>query len=85
MTAMTVTPEIVRVAFLRKTGRSLRFCCGFSWAIISGLDGICLRWCLAAVLVFSWCRSFCVGFFRSIKASMISCMASSKSDLDIRF
>ncbi len=84
MTAMAVMPEIVRVFFRRRIGSSFLFCCGLSAAMISALLGMCLRWCLAAVLAFSWCKSASLGFFRSIKASVISCMASSKSVLDIR-
>jgi hypothetical protein len=40
MTAMTVTPEMVRVVFLSKTGRSLGFSFGANAAIISAFDRI---------------------------------------------
>lgn len=40
MTAITVTPEIARVAFLRRSGRSFFFSSAFSLAIISAFDGI---------------------------------------------
>ena len=49
MTATIVTPEIVRVGFLRRNGRSLRFSFGCSEVIISGLEGMRSRWCLAAI------------------------------------
>ena len=84
MTAMIVTPEIVRVFFLRRIGRSLRFCCGFSAAIISVLEGTCLRWCLAAVRVLSRFTSSWVGLGRRIKSAMISCVASSEFDVTIQ-
>ena len=84
MTAMTVTPEIVRVAFLRRMGKSLRFCFGVKAAIISGLEGTWSRWCLAAVRVLSWFTSCCVGLGRSIKAAMISFTALSKFDVSIQ-
>ena len=72
MTATMVTPEIVRVGFLRRIGRSLRFSFGFSWVMISGLEGICWRWCLAAVWVLIRWMSVWVGDGRSISASIIS-------------
>jgi len=76
MTAMTVTPEMVRVAFLRSNGRILRLCCVLSCAIISALDWTLMRWCFAAVRAFSLCRSFCVGLLSFIRQSMISLAAS---------
>jgi len=76
MTAMMVTPEIVRVAFRRRIGRSLRLCLGVNAAIISGFDGTCFRWCLAAVLALRRLTSSWLGLGRSSKAAMISFMAS---------
>ena len=72
MTAMMVTPEIVRVGFLRRIGRSLRFSFGFSEVITSGLEGIVLRWCFAAVWFLIRWMSFCVGDGMSMSAFIIS-------------
>ena len=72
MTATMVTPEIVRVGFLRRIGRSLRFSLGSSEAIISGLEGMRSRWCLAAIWVLIRLMSVWVGEGRSISASIIS-------------
>jgi hypothetical protein len=41
--AITATPEIVRVAFLRKTGMSFLFSSGFNTLIIAGLGGTLSR------------------------------------------
>ena len=51
MTATTVTPEMVRVVFLRKMGRSLRLSSGFNVLINSAFDSIRESWCLAAIWV----------------------------------
>ena len=72
MTATTVTPEIVRVGFFCRIGRSLRFSLGCSEAITSGLEGMRSRWCLAAIWVLIRVTSFWVGEGRSISASIIS-------------
>ena len=72
-----VTPEIVRVAFLRRTGRSLRFSFCVSACIISALEGMRSSWCLAAVWVLMRFTSSCVGEGRSIRALMISRVALS--------
>ena len=72
MTAMIVTPEFVRVGFLVRIGRSLRFSFGWSEAIISGLEGICWRWCLAAVWVLILWMSFWVGCGSCISVLIIS-------------
>jgi hypothetical protein len=77
MTATTVTPEIVRVAFLRKTGRSLSFSLGFNACMISALEGTRLAWCSAATRVLTRFTSSRVGEGRSIRALMISCTALS--------
>ena len=72
MTATMVTPEIVRVGFLCRIGRSLCFSFGFSWVIMSGLEGMVWRWCFAAVWVLIRWMSVWVGDGRSISASIIS-------------
>ena len=72
MTATMVTPEIVRVGFLRRIGRSLRFSLGSSESITSGLEGMRSRWCLAAIWVLIRLMSFWVGEGRSISALIIS-------------
>jgi hypothetical protein len=51
--AITATPEIVRVAFLRRIGMSLLFSLGFKALIIVGLGGTVSRWYFAAILVFT--------------------------------
>ena len=76
MTAMMVTPEIVRVFFLRRTGRSLSFSLGFRAFIISALERMCSRWCLAAIWVFSRFKSSWLGDGKSIRALIISRAAS---------
>jgi hypothetical protein len=43
MTAITVTPEMVRVVFLSKMGISLDFSLGVNAAIISAFDRILVR------------------------------------------
>jgi hypothetical protein len=85
MTATTVTPEIVRVAFLRKTGRSLSFSFGFNACIISALEGTRLSWCLAATRVLTRFTSLCVGERRSIRAVMISRIALSTFKMGYHF
>jgi hypothetical protein len=40
MTAITVTPEMVRVVFLSRTGKSLDISSGVNAAIISAFDRI---------------------------------------------
>ena len=77
MTAMMVTPEFVRVVFLRRIVRSLVFSFGFNAFIISAFDGMRSRWCLVAVWVLRRFMSSCVGDGRSIRVLMISLMASS--------
>jgi len=72
MTAMTVTPEMVRVVFLRRTGRSLSFSLGVSLFIISAFDSMRLSWCLAAIWVLMWFTSLWVGCGRSIRACIAS-------------
>ena len=67
-----VTPEIVRVVFLRRMGMSLRFSLGFSALMISALGVVCLSLCLAAIWFLMRFRSFCVGDGVCISALMIS-------------
>ena len=61
MTAIMVTPEFVRVVFLRRIVRSLVFSFGFNAFIISAFDGMRSRWCLAVVRVLRRFMSSCVG------------------------
>ena len=70
-----MTPEIVRVVFLRRSGRRWCFSLGVMAAIISALLGMRLSWCLAAVLVLARFTSLWVGDCKSIRASMISLAA----------
>jgi hypothetical protein len=51
MTAITVTPEMVRVVFLRRTCKSLSFSLGFKAVIISAFEGMRSSWSLAATWV----------------------------------
>ena len=52
MVATTVTPEMVRVAFLLKIDRSSFASSTESAAIKSAFEGTFSRWYLAAVLIF---------------------------------
>jgi len=73
---MTVTPEIVRVVFLRRIGRSRFLSDSESVATNSELDGIAFRLYFAAIRIFSRARSSLVGFFARVKFSMMSLNAS---------
>ena len=84
MAAMTVTPEIVRVVFLRRILRSLRFSFGFRAAMISELEGICWRWYFAAIWSLMLCASSCVGDGVCISLSIISRTGLSAFDVGIR-
>jgi hypothetical protein len=53
MTAITVTPEIVRVDFLLKSGSNRCLSSGSSIFIISGFDGILFRWYFCATCTFA--------------------------------
>ena len=75
MVAITVTPEIVRVFFLRRIVRSLVFSFGVNALIISAFEGMWLSWCLAAIWVFMRFTSLCVGCGSCIRASMASLAA----------
>ena len=83
MTAITVTPEIVRVVFLRRIGRSLVRSFWVRACIISALEGMRFSWCLAATWVLAWCTSSWVGDCKSIRASMISLAAVSAFNVNV--
>ena len=72
MTAITVTPEMVRVVFLRRIGRSFVRSFWVRAFIISALEGMCVSWCLAAIWVLMRCTSLRVGFGRRSRAFMMS-------------
>ena len=72
MTAITVTPEMVRVVFLRSTVRSLSFSLGVKSFMISALEGMRVSWCLAAIWVLMRFTSSCVGRLKCIKVFMMS-------------
>ena len=72
MTAITVTPEMVRVVFLRRTGRSLGLSFGFRAVIISAFESMRLSWWLAATWVLTRCTSSRVGCGKSSRAFMTS-------------
>jgi hypothetical protein len=77
MTAITVTPEMVRVFFLRRTVRSLRFSVGVNAFIISALEGMCVSWCFAAIWVLTRCTSSRVGWGERSRVLIISRVALS--------
>ena len=77
MTATIVTPEMVRVVFLRRRNRSCCFSCGFMAAIMSAFDGVRGSVCLAAAWFFARFKSVWVGDCKTISASMISLAALS--------
>lgn len=79
MVATTVTPEIVRVFFLRKIGKSRLACCGVKRAINSEFDGTSPSWYFPAVLIFSRLTSLQVGLGISIRVVMISRRATVSS------
>ena len=56
-----VTPEMVLVVFLLRIGRSLRRSFGVSAFIISTLESMRVRWCLAAIWVLTELTSTWVG------------------------
>lgn len=53
MVAITVTPEMVRVAFLRRIGKSFFASKGVRALIKSALAGTASKWYFAAVLIFN--------------------------------
>ena len=75
MVATTVTPEIVRVVFLRKMGKRHLSSLGVKRLIKSELDGTSSSWYLPAVFIFSRFTSSQVGVGISINVFMISCRA----------
>jgi hypothetical protein len=60
MTAITVTPLMVRVFFLLIIGKSFFASWGAKMLIKSAFEGTSSRWYLAAVLIFSRLTSSCV-------------------------
>ena len=52
MTAITVTPEMVRLLFLRRTGRSFGLSSGDSEFIISAFESVRINLCFAAIWFF---------------------------------
>jgi len=78
-----VTPEMVRVVFLRRTVRSLLFSLRVNAAIISAFESMRLSWCFAAIWVLMRFTSSCVGYGRSIRASMVSLAAFSAFKVNV--
>jgi hypothetical protein len=72
MVATTVTPEIVRVVFLRKMGKRRFASFGVKSLIKSAFDGTSSSWYLAAVFIFRRFASSRVGCGISIRMFMIS-------------
>jgi len=72
MVAMTVTPEIVRVVFLRKMGKRRFASLGVKILIKSAFEGTSWSWYLAAVFIFRRFASSRVGYSVSISVFMIS-------------
>jgi hypothetical protein len=79
MTATTVTPEMVRVVFLRKIGKSRFDSCGVKRAINSEFDGTSPSAYFPAVFIFSRLTSSQAGLGISISVSMISRRAKALS------
>lgn len=77
MTAMTVTPLIVRVAFLFMIGRSFFDSAGVKTAIKSALAGTASKWYFAAILIFNRLTSSCVAEGMESRVVIISCRAVS--------
>ena len=67
-----MTPEMVRVVFLRRIGRSLGRSFGVRAFIISALEGMYVSWCLAATWVLIRCTSLRVGCGRRSRVFMMS-------------
>jgi hypothetical protein len=80
-----VTPEIVRVVFLRRSGINLRFSLGFKALIISALDGMHSSLCLAATWFLTRFTSSRVGEGKSISALMISRAALSVFNIGLPY
>ena len=79
MTATTVTPEMVRVDFLRRMGNSCFSSCGVKMLINSEFEGTFLSWCFPAVFIFKELRNSLVGLEVSFSFSMISLSAKAFS------
>ena len=73
--AITLTPLIVRVAFLRRIGRSFLASFGFNSLIKSAFAGTACKWYFAAVLIFNRLASSCVGDGIDSKVVIISLRA----------
>jgi len=74
---MTVTPEIERVAFLRRRSNSLLFSLALRLAIISEFEGILSSWYLAATCILALLTSLPVGEGMHISVSTSSLRAFS--------
>jgi len=74
---MTVMPEIVRVAFLRKSGKSIRLSSTLSMRIISEFEGTFPSWCLAEICILMRLTSSLLGEGVCNKISMMSLRALS--------
>lgn len=88
MVAITVTPEIPRVVFLLKIGKSRFVSFAVRRQIKSAFEGISSSWYLPVVFIFSRLASSRVGFGISIRVVMISLSAFSSvkvKDTKIRF
>lgn len=75
MTAITVTPDIVRVIFLLRSGNSLRSSFFLSARIISAFEGVLVSWYLAATCILARLRSSWLGERISVNLSIISLIA----------
>jgi hypothetical protein len=74
--AITLTPLIVRVAFLRRIGKSFFASMGVRALIKSALAGTASKWYFAAVLIFKRFASSCVGDGIESKVVIISLNAT---------
>ena len=72
MVATTVTPEIVRVVFLRKMGKRRFASLGVKSLIKLAFDGTSWSWYLPAVFIFKRFTSSQVGWDVFIRVFMIS-------------
>jgi hypothetical protein len=70
-----VTPEIVRVIFLLRTGSSFSLSFGFKQLISSELDGIFARLYFSAIFILARLTSLLVGWGMLRSISMISLWA----------
>ena len=72
MTAITDTPEIVRVAFLRIIGSNFFASLWLRALIKSAFAGTASKWYFAAILIFKRLTSSCVANELESKVSIIS-------------